>query len=83
MTWQGSKEKQWEWYKHTKPCNNILQNHYCQAEECNYAHTADQYLSAVTKRKFTYDMNIVNQLKLIELNNTDTNLPPRKRARIA
>ena len=81
MTWQGSKEKQWEWYKYTKPCNNILQNHYCQAEDCNYAHTADQYLNAVTKRKFAYDMNIVNQLKLIELNNTDANLPPRKKMR--
>ena len=82
MTWQGSKEKQWEWYKHTKPCNNMMQNHYCLTEDCNYAHTAEQYLSAVTKRKFTYDMNIVNQLKLIELNNDDSKLPPRKKIRI-
>jgi hypothetical protein len=60
--WHGSKEKKWEWYKHTKVCNNILSSGTCTVPFCNYAHTVEEYTTAIEKRHFTLDANIVNQL---------------------
>jgi hypothetical protein len=74
--WHGSQEKMWEWYKHTKPCNNMLNSHTCSREDCNYAHSLEQYITAITRRKFKPDDMIVNQLKLL-----DSELQPAKRMR--
>jgi hypothetical protein len=83
MSWNGPKEKKWEWYKHTKPCNNIITNTTCTNSDCNYAHTLDQYIDAILKRKFKLDFNIVNQLKLVdvdsELMKMDTEEEPSKK----
>ena len=65
--WHGSKQKKWEWFKHTKPCYNILANRTCDTSNCNYAHTLDQYVTAILKRNFKLDFNIVNQLKLVDI----------------
>ena len=75
--WRGSKEQMWNWYKHTKPCNNMLNTHSCSTEHCNYAHSLEQYIAAITRRKFKLDDMIVNQLKLL-----DTELQPTKRMRV-
>ena len=63
--WHGSKEKKWEWYKHTKPCNNILNSGICQTVNCNYAHTLEQYIEAITKRNFSLDPTIVTKLRSV------------------
>jgi hypothetical protein len=68
MTWNGSQEKKWEWYKHTKPCNKIINGFVCSDSNCNYAHTVEQYVKAILKRKFNVDLNIVNQLQMANLN---------------
>uniref|UniRef100_A0A6C0D7F5 C3H1-type domain-containing protein n=1 Tax=viral metagenome TaxID=1070528 RepID=A0A6C0D7F5_9ZZZZ len=87
MTWTGTNEKKWDWFKHTKPCYNILASKTCDTPNCNYAHTLDQYVSAILKRKFKLDFNIVNQLKLVdvdsELNSYDDSMdqPSAKKAR--
>jgi hypothetical protein len=62
MTWKGSQEKKWEWYKHTKPCNNIINSGFCNTPNCNYAHTLEQYTAAIQKRHFDIDFNIIEQL---------------------
>jgi len=62
MTWKGSQEKKWEWYKHTKPCNNIIDNGSCTTLNCNYAHNIEEYITAIQKRNFDIDFNIVEQL---------------------
>lgn len=88
MTWAGSKQKKWDWFKHTKPCYNILATGKCDTANCNYAHTLDQYVTAILKRNFKLDFNIVNQLKLVdidsELNKMDIDLNEHsaKKARI-
>ena len=64
--WHGPKEKMWEWYKWTKPCNNILNSQTCSVENCNYAHSLEQYIAAITRRKFKSDDMIVHQLKTLE-----------------
>lgn len=65
--WHGSLEKKWSWYKHTKPCNNMMSYGSCSNSNCNYAHTVVEYLNAITKRGFTVDSNIVNSLQLVDL----------------
>jgi hypothetical protein len=65
--WHGSKEKKWSWYKHTKPCNNILHSGTCTVPFCNYAHTVEEYTTACQKRHFTLDTSILNQLYLATL----------------
>jgi hypothetical protein len=60
--WNGSPEKKWEWYKHTKACNNIINNGVCTIPFCNYAHTVEEYTTAIQKRHFILDTNILNQL---------------------
>jgi hypothetical protein len=75
--WRGSQAKMWEWYKHTKPCNNMLNSHTCSTENCNYAHSLEQYIAAITRRKFKTDDMIVNQLKLLS-----SELQPAKRMRM-
>lgn len=67
MKWSGSTEKKWEWYKHTKPCYNMIYMGSCADAKCNYAHTVDQYVDAIQKRKFKIDFNIVNQLKKVDI----------------
>lgn len=62
MSWKGSQEKKWEWYKHTKPCNNIINNGSCFTPNCNYAHTLEEYIAAIEKRKFNLDYSIIEQL---------------------
>ena len=64
MSWNGVNEKKWEWYKHTKPCNNILNNGTCPTTNCNYAHTAIDYMNATLKRKFTLDPIIMYKLSV-------------------
>ena len=71
MKWSGSTEKKWEWYKHTKPCYNMIYMGSCADAKCNYAHTIDQYVDAILKRNFKLDFNIVNQLKNV---NTNSNI---------
>lgn len=67
MSWNGNNEKKWEWYKHTKPCNNILNNGFCPTNNCNYAHTAIDYMNATLKRKFTLDTTIMYKLSVCVL----------------
>jgi len=87
MTWNGSQEKKWEWYKHTKPCNKIINGFVCSDSNCNYAHTVQQYINANQKRKFNLDLHILNQLDLanlnLELNNMEIKVeePSAKRQR--
>ena len=64
--WHGPKEKMWEWYKWTKPCNNMLNSQSCSTENCNYAHSVEQYVKAITRRKFKSDDMIVHQLTMLE-----------------
>ena len=64
MSWNGVNEKKWEWYKHTKPCNNILNNGVCPNTDCNYAHNAIDYMNATLKRKFTLDPTIMYKLSV-------------------
>ena len=73
MKWSGSTEKKWDWYKHTKPCYNLIYLGICKDTNCNYAHTVEQYVDAISKRKFKLDFNIVNQLKRVTFNST----PPK------
>lgn len=68
MSWNGPKEKKWEWYKHTKPCYNMIYLKSCNNTNCNYAHSVDQYVNAILKRSFDLDFNIINQLKLVDTN---------------
>lgn len=70
MKWSGPNEKKWEWYKHTKPCYNLIYMGSCKDTNCNYAHTLDQYIDAILKRKFKIDFNVVNQLKKIDNNSS-------------
>ena len=73
MSWTGSQEKKWEWYKHTKPCYNIIYLKSCDNTNCNYAHSIDQYIDAILKRNFKIDAQIVDQLKIIDqLKKVDT-----------
>lgn len=65
--WHGSKEKKWEWYRHTKACNNILTSGTCDVPFCNYAHSVVEYTTAIQKRHFVLDQNIVNQLYVATL----------------
>jgi hypothetical protein len=67
MSWTGSEEKKWAWYKHTKPCHKIINNEECSNTNCNYAHSLDQYVNAILKRKFKVDFNVVNQLTLVDI----------------
>ena len=55
--WHGSLEKKWAWYKHTKPCNNMISTGTCSNTNCNYAHTVEEYTNAIQKRHFTIDLN--------------------------
>ena len=91
MSWSGPKEKKWEWYKHTKPCYNMIYVGCCENTNCNYAHTLDQYVDAILKRSFKLDFEIINQLKKIssaqmdvDMNQstTEENGPSAKRRRV-
>ena len=73
-----TKEQTWNWYKHTKPCNNILNTHTCSAENCNYAHNLEEYMVAIKRHKFKIDDVIVNQLKTLEFSEPQ----PTKRMRL-
>ena len=64
MTWNGSNQKKWDWYKYTKPCNNIINNGTCANIDCNYAHNVTDYMNAVLKRKFNLDPIIIKKLTL-------------------
>ena len=79
MSWLGAKERKWEWYKNTKPCYSLLNTNSCTNVNCNYAHTLEDYESAVKKRNFTIDLNIVNQFKRLL---DDIDKPSSKRQRI-
>jgi hypothetical protein len=43
----------------------------CDNTDCNYAHSVDQYVSAILKRSFDLDFNIINQLKLVDTNSSN------------
>lgn len=83
--WFGSIEKKWEWYKHTKPCNSIINTGACLNTNCNYAHTVEEYKAAIQKRKFTLDFNVINQLYLasvpMHVESNTSNSSTRKRSR--
>ena len=91
MSWAGPQEKKWEWYKHTKPCYNMIYHKSCDNTNCNYAHTLDQYIDAVLKRNFKIDAQIVDQLKNVNTtqvdvdmnqSHTELNEPSAKRRRL-
>jgi hypothetical protein len=46
----------------------IINGFVCSDSNCNYAHTVEQYVKAILKRKFNVDLNIVNQLQMANLN---------------
>lgn len=69
MSWHGNQEKKWAWYKHTKPCNYILNKEQCPNTNCNYAHTLNEYMAAIQKRNFNLDFNIINQFTLLNYTN--------------
>jgi hypothetical protein len=74
MSWNGPKEKKWEWYKHTKPCYNIIYLKSCDNTNCNYAHSIDQYIDAILKRNFKIDAQIVDQLKKVDTGQIDVDM---------
>ena len=74
MSWSGSKEKKWEWYKHTKPCYNMIYVGSCDSTNCNYAHSIDQYIDAILKLNFKIDAQIVDKLKKISSTHMDVDM---------
>ena len=58
-----SSEKKWFYYKHTKPCFATINGQECFSNPCNYAHSLEQYLKAITKHKFKVDSSVVIQFE--------------------
>ena len=78
MFWKGKEEKKWNWYKHTKPCFSILNGQICaNSNNCNYAHTAEEYIAAIKKRNFQIDESIIRQFENLQ----NDFRPPNKKAR--
>jgi hypothetical protein len=58
--------KKWNYYKHTKPCFPIINKQECPNENCNYAHTLEQYMKAIIKHNFNLDHSIVFQFECLK-----------------
>ena len=79
MKMLSKEEKKWIWYKHTKPCFAILSYQTCpNGNSCNYAHTVEQYISAIQKRNFQIDESVIRQFENLK---SDV-IPSSKKRRI-
>jgi hypothetical protein len=56
-------EKKWFYYKHTKPCFATISGQECTNIPCNYAHSLEEYLKAISKHKFKVDSSVVIQFE--------------------